>query len=326
MTRDGRLILNLSGTETWMGTCMREIVTFLQGLARDAGALMMQYRNQPFEVYQKADNTVVTEVDLKISQMVCAAISETYPQAGLLTEETLGKMVAPRRFGFIIDELDGTYAYSQGRGGFTFQCAYYDQFHVLQIGLIYDPLKDCMVYAIKGEGVWKEYDQQIIPLSPPPVKAWETLRYAHHRTYMTPTMQRMYDRLGVCSARIIPTGGIGSKAVDFALEKVDVLIALNRKIAAWDWAPGKVILEELGYHVGYLTGQDLTINQPELDFSFGYLVCPRQHYPRFCEELQWDQRQKSVLQIAGKGAKKPNDRKNDTNVQSFFTLTIFFSK
>ncbi|MEM6806039.1 MAG: inositol monophosphatase family protein, partial [Bacteroidota bacterium] len=169
--------------------------------------------------------------------------------------------------------------------GFTFQCAYYDQFDQLKIGVIYDPLRDVMVYAIKGEGVYWLTQNQKQKIPAWNTKAWEELRYANHRKYMTGTIRRMYESLGVEESQIIPTGGIGSKCIDFVEGKVDVLISLNRAIGAWDWAPGKVILEELGWKLCHLTGEELEINKA--DKGFGYLVCPPEHYDTLCEKLDW---------------------------------------
>ena len=260
---------------------------FLRELALKAGKLMLENRGKSYGIYQKADNTFVTEIDLAVSRMVCEAVTEKYPEYGLLTEETMGKMPAPRRRGFIFDELDGTFSYLKGRSGFSFQCAYYNQFNDLRIGLIYDPLRDLLIYGIKNAGVWIEHQQQRRCVSNPIHKKWHTLKFANHRNQIGRTLSKVYNRMGVTHDRIIPTGPIGSKVIDFVLGKVDAMVALNKGIQPWDWAPGKVILEELGYHISHISGEALVLNREVDKSAFGYLVCQQNHLPRFREELSW---------------------------------------
>ncbi|MCB0853274.1 MAG: hypothetical protein KDD63_13710, partial [Bacteroidetes bacterium] len=120
-------------------------------------------------------------------------------------------------------------------------------------------------------------------------KEWDDLRYGHHRIFMSDTHKLMYDKMGVSEDQIVSTGSIGSKVIDLIKGQFEVLIALNRKVAAWDWAPGKVIIEELGYCLYHLTGEEVKLTDPREEniHTFGYLACPREHLPRFQEELRW---------------------------------------
>lgn len=260
---------------------------FLKNIAKKAGEVMMASWEKEVTVFQKPDNTIVTSVDLEISQMVCRTILDVYPESALLTEETSGKLLYPKRTGFIVDELDGTYSYSIKRPGFTFQCAYYENYDQLAIGLIYDPLRDLMVYSLKGEGVWIEQVGQSKKRVYMEKKPWLNLRFGHHRTYMTQTHKKMYSLMGVKADNIVSTGSIGSKTIDFALGKIDVIIALNRVVSPWDWAPGKAILEELGYNFSHLTGEAVMLRYPGNFSGFGYLVCPPEHLEKFHKELHW---------------------------------------
>ena len=268
---------------------MRSKRKFLENLARDAGKLMMDNWQKDVDIYEKDDHTIVTEVDLKISKMVCDRIAQTYPESAILTEETHKELYFPRETGFIIDELDGTFSFVNGRSGFNFQCAYYENYGELKVGLIYDPMKDIVLSATKGKGVSLTEKGVTTKISPFPHKEWDDLRYGHHRIFMSDTHKLMYDKMGVSEDQIVSTGSIGSKVIDLIKGQFEVLIALNRKVAAWDWAPGKVIIEELGYCLYHLTGEEVKLTDPREEniHTFGYLACPREHLPRFQEELRW---------------------------------------
>lgn len=264
----------------------KEIVVFLCQLARDAGAIMMSKRGSTLQIFVKKDSSLVTEVDLAISKMVVERVGQFAPHWGLMTEETCVGKCEEHDVGLIVDELDGTNGYATGLGGFTFQCAFHTGGRIMA-AVIYDPLEDVLVYSIKGQGVWVEQHNTTTKVTPSINKHWDTLRFAHHRRYMTGTIRKMYARMGVAKQNIIPTGGIGSKIIDFALGKVDVIVALNRNIQPWDWAPGKLILEELGYSCSHLTGAPLRLFSSSNELEFGYLICPESHWNRFLGELSW---------------------------------------
>lgn len=269
--------------------CMNRsaIIDFLRELAHEAGAIMLERRGSPLQTYRKSDRSLVTETDLAISTLVQRRVAAFAPNWSLLTEESGGGLRQPHGDeGLIVDELDGTNAYAHGLEGFTFQCAYYRQ-RKLQIGLIYDPLGDRLLYAKHDKGVWLETEGRSIPVAMPEYRRWRELRFAHHRQYMTNTIRKMYALMGIADRNIIPTGGIGSKCLDFVTGKVDVVVALNRRIAPWDWAPGKVILEELGYSFTHLTGAAVHLYGTPAPQAFGYLVCPPEHRGRFLRELAW---------------------------------------
>lgn len=264
----------------------KEIVEFLRELARDAGSIMMSKRGNPLQIFRKADSTLVTEVDLAISRLVVKRVKDFAPHWGLMTEETCGGKCPEHEMGLIVDELDGTNGYANGLGGFTFQCAFHISGRV-HCAVIYDPLNDRLVSAIRGQGVWLEDESGIQKITKATYRNFEQLRFAHHRRYMTATIAKMYARMGTAPKNIIATGGIGSKIIDFVMGKVDVIVALNRNIQPWDWAPGQLILEELGYACSHLTGTPLRLFSKTRELEFGYLVCPQEHWNRFLSELSW---------------------------------------
>lgn len=248
---------------------------------------MLARRDGHKEIYHKADLSPVTAVDLEISRLVCQRVSEQFPGYGLLTEETFSGRMVPFERGFVIDELDGTHSYMLGRREFSFQAAYYEEGRLVA-GVIFSPMRELMLYAARGQGVFMQTVSQISRILPPSYRAWSRLRFAHHRNHMTETQRRVYVRLGVPASRIIHTGCISSKTIDFVLGKVDALVALNRFIGPWDWAPGKVILEELGFRLTHLDGSELRLfATPAEGMSFGYLVCQQAHHERLYSELQW---------------------------------------
>ena len=282
----GRWVNLVSNLQSLGIRVMDKPIVFIEKLAREAGAIMREHYRRPIEIRRKPDGTPVTAVDLEISAHVCQQLRTHYPAHGLLTEETAADFRLAER-GFIIDELDGTNAFIRRKPGFAFQAAYYENHDQLQAAVIYDPLRDLMLLAKPGEGVLLRAGSKTLSIRPMPVRRWQYLRFAHHRTYMTDTHRRIYQHLNLREEKVVSTGCVASKVFDFVLGRVDALIALNRFVAPWDWAPGQVILQELGYALTHLNGQPLHLADQRSPESFGYLTAPAVHIQTLVEKLAW---------------------------------------
>ncbi|MEL6670967.1 MAG: inositol monophosphatase [Bacteroidota bacterium] len=266
---------------------MWETLEFLKELAQDAGAIMLQHWRRDLQVTTKHNGTPVSQVDLAISQMACQRIQAAFPEHVLLTEETFHPSKLPAEKGFIIDELDGTNAFIHGKAGFVFQVAYFENYDQLKLALIFDPVREILVYAIKDKGAWIEKKGAARQAVMPRIRRWRDLKFANHRLYMPPTLRKVYAMLGVSQENIVPTGSIGSKSMSFALGEVHVLVGLNRRMPFWDIAPGILLLQELGYSFSHLTGEKITLFPEDNDLAFGYLVCPPQFEAKARKELEW---------------------------------------
>lgn len=67
----------------------------------------------------KNDGTVVTEIDLKISDIILKTIKELFPFANVLSEECTTPFDDQKDWTFVLDPIDGTDSYSQGMTGWA---------------------------------------------------------------------------------------------------------------------------------------------------------------------------------------------------------------
>lgn len=251
---------------------LNEILGFLKEQARAAGQIMRNHYGQDYSVYYKPDNSRVTDVDLAISDMIHQRSPEAFPSIGLYTEEGANRKITPNKDFFIIDELDGTSFFIENRKGFSHQAAFFSAQHGLLIGLVYLPLDDVMLYAIKGQGARKETAGGIETLDPPPVKDFGHLRYAHPARYRGSKYQDFYQKMGVAPDQLVMTSAY--KTLQFVRGELDVSILLKGGMPVWDWAGEKVIVEELGYRYTYLDGREMRFGQVPTPRETGYLICP----------------------------------------------------
>lgn len=129
------------------------MLSFAMQMARDAGSVLMQ-RLGTAKVSIKGDINLVTEADLASEQLIIDRIRSYYPQHGILAEESGEAILVEGRrseWKWIIDPLDGTTNYAHGYPCFSVSIAL-EHAGVLEIGVVYDPVRDEMFAAERGKG------------------------------------------------------------------------------------------------------------------------------------------------------------------------------
>lgn len=128
-----------------------EFLTVAVEAAREAGAFLKE-RFGTVERYdlKTSHHDLVTEADRTAERIILERIGKAYPEHGILSEESPPQRAeAPYRW--VIDPLDGTTNYAHGIPFFGVSIALEERGEVL-VGVIYDPLRDELYTALKGEG------------------------------------------------------------------------------------------------------------------------------------------------------------------------------
>jgi myo-inositol-1(or 4)-monophosphatase len=138
-----------------------------------AGAVMRQNYHQPHEITMKGAIDPVTETDFQCQEIIIEMIHQAFPDHGFLAEERAGEgglgqppsavpgisypglawesdPIGPA-CRWIIDPLDGTVNFAHGYPAFCVSIAC-EADGVLEYGVIYDPLRDELFEASRGEG------------------------------------------------------------------------------------------------------------------------------------------------------------------------------
>ena len=129
------------------------MLNFATQVARDAGNLLVQ-RLGIAKITTKGDINLVTEADIAAENLIIESIRSYYPQHGILAEESGEAIqVAGKRsdWKWIIDPLDGTTNYAHGYPCFCVSIAL-EHKGELEIGVVYDPMRDDMFAAERGQG------------------------------------------------------------------------------------------------------------------------------------------------------------------------------
>jgi myo-inositol-1(or 4)-monophosphatase len=129
------------------------MLSFATQIAREAGHLLVQ-RLGSAKITNKGDINLVTEADIAAENLIIERIRSHYPQHGILAEESGEAAIIGGRqseWKWIIDPLDGTTNYAHGYPCFCVSIAL-EHKGVLEVGVVYDPMRDEMFAAERGQG------------------------------------------------------------------------------------------------------------------------------------------------------------------------------
>jgi len=128
------------------------VLNFAIDIARDAGKILVQKLGVA-KVSTKGDINLVTEADIAAENLIIDRIRSYYSQHGILAEESGEAVLSGKRseWKWIIDPLDGTTNYAHGYPCFCVSIAL-EREGQLEIGVVYDPMRDEMFAAERGHG------------------------------------------------------------------------------------------------------------------------------------------------------------------------------
>ncbi len=131
----------------------RPAVNVAARAARAAGSIILRYMNRldSVNVVEKQRMDFVSEVDRAAEAEIMRELKRAYPRHAFLGEESgqtgKGNLV------WVVDPLDGTHNYLRGIPHFCVSIALLDRGEPVY-GVIYDPLRDELFTASKGDGAF----------------------------------------------------------------------------------------------------------------------------------------------------------------------------
>lgn len=131
---------------------MTPTLNTLEAMARGAGKILSQGFGAEKRVYHKGVIDLVTDVDRRSEDYLLRQIRDNFPQDGIVAEES-GELPGQDCCVWYIDPLDGTINFSHGLPIFCVSIAYARNGE-LELGVVYDPMRDECFRAQRGAGAW----------------------------------------------------------------------------------------------------------------------------------------------------------------------------
>lgn len=231
--------------------------TFAIEMARAAGALLLEwYEGELLLETKSSEFDLVTQADKASEALIIGRIRAAYPDHAILAEES-GELANEGAYRWIVDPLDGTTNFAQTFPHFCVSIGLHHAGEAL-LGVIYDPLRDELFWAERGQGAWLETPR--IPSRRLRVSNTDRLAaallatgFAYSRA-ITPTnniveFQRVIRRIrGIRRA--------GSAALDLAYVAAGRLDGYwEYHMQPWDTAAGSLLVTEAGGVLSQITGE-----------------------------------------------------------------------
>ncbi|HXJ79641.1 MAG TPA: inositol monophosphatase [Candidatus Methylomirabilis sp.] len=214
---------------------------------------MARDRFQHAEVSWKADDSMVTDVDLQIQAMLKEELTAAFPRDDVLGEEELETADATGRFCWVLDPIDGTNNFGRGMPGFSVSIGVIDAGRP-STGAVYDPLSDQLFAGHVGRGAW--LDGQPLRLEPtrPSGRSLCSIR--------TPFADRVppFVQQWLCRYRLRRTGSTALTLCYVALGAL--AFVYDQHASLWDIAGAAPIVMEAGAILTDPEGGDLFPIEP----------------------------------------------------------------
>ena len=244
------------------------MLNFAIQTAREAGSLLAERFGRSLRISNKSELDLVTESDLASERLIIDRIKTHHPRHAILAEESgidAPDKDAQSEWRWIIDPLDGTTNYAHGYPCFCVSMGLEHRGR-MELGVIYDPIRDEMFSAERGQGA--SLNGKRIQVSPTP-----NLASALLCTGFPYDVRERSEFARHFSNFIMNAQGVrrdGAAALDLAYVAAGRFDGFwEEGLKPWDVAAGVLMIEEAGGVVSDYHGQPLDIHKPPILASNG---------------------------------------------------------
>lgn len=239
--------------------------------ARLAGDVLLRYFRHDLEVNEKGTNDLVTNADLESEQAITTFILSKFPGHQFLAEEQHQELAAPDEIEhlWIVDPLDGTTNYAHGIPHFAVSIAYY-RFGVPECGVIFNPVRDELYVAVRGAGAYGQGDRLAVGQQQQLSAALIGVGFYYDRGEMMRATLATVAALFESQIRGIRR--FGTASLDLCQVAAGSYGAFfEYQLSPWDFAAGRLLVEEAGGQMTTATGERLPIAKTTLLASNSHL-------------------------------------------------------
>ncbi len=219
-----------------------DALKFATETAQAAGALLRDYYQRGVTAEYKGDIDLVTEADRASETLILDRIRTTYPDHAILAEESgADTQVSPYRW--IVDPLDGTTNFAHGFPAFSVTLALLVD-DVLELGVTYDPLRDELFTAQRGQGA--RLNGRVIHVSSTPLldRALLCTGFPYDRRTNSLDNTRQFVDFLKSSQAVLRVGSAALDLANVACGRLDGFWEF--RLSAWDMAAGVLLVNEAG--------------------------------------------------------------------------------
>jgi myo-inositol-1(or 4)-monophosphatase len=235
-----------------------DLISSMQGMAREAGALLMDYFRQHVKIEYKGGADLVTVADRESEALILERIRKQFPKHDVMGEEGT-RIETGSDYKWYVDPLDGTTNFVHGYPVFCVSLGV--EYRGRRIaGVVYDPTRDEMFAAEFGGGA--RLNDTVIHVSATPTlgECLIATGFPSQKRHKNPNIY-FYHQLTLRTHGVRRAGSAALDLCNVASGRFDGFWEFN--LNPWDTAAGVLIAEEAGATVTDFSGGEFQIASRE---------------------------------------------------------------
>ena len=252
----------------------QELLMVATTAAHAGGGVLMRYLRDGVQIRDKSGGggkayDLVSDADVESELAIAGQLREKLPGHELLGEESLSDGDVNAEHLWVIDPLDGTNNYAHGIPHFAVSIAYYHRGEPV-LGVILNPAREEMYTATKGGGAFLNGEPVAVTDEPLLTKSLIGCGFYYDRGDMMRSTLATIEDFFVREVHGIRR--FGTAALDLCQVGCGQFGGyFEYQLSPWDFAAGRLFVEEAGGKVTDARGQPLPIASSSILASNGKL-------------------------------------------------------
>ena len=234
---------------------MKDLINNICLLVKDCGKVILNADREKMAIDIKSGVTdLVTEYDKGIQEQIAIGLKKILPEAKFIGEEGSSDELTDDGYAFVVDPIDGTSNFIKDYHMSAISVALLKGKEVVA-GVVYNPYLDEVFHAIKGKGAF--CNGKKISVSSQPMS--NALVLFGTSPYDKKLFGKTIEILSGYFEQALDIRRSGSAALDLcsvACGRAELYFELQ--VSPWDFAAGKLLVEEAGGVVTALDGTPLS--------------------------------------------------------------------
>ena len=257
--------------------------------------LYREHLERGVQVDMKGPGDPVTVADREANVMICEALAEAFPDAGVIAEESAPEdaaslaALATRPRVFFVDPLDGTREFVDQNGEFAVMIGLAVDGRA-EAGVVALPVDGRLVAGRVGGGAFvQEPNGDRRPLAVEPTSRFDAATMVVSRSHLPPIIAPLRKRLGI--GELEPCGSVGVKISRIVLGQADLYVHAGPGMKHWDTCGPQAILEAAGGRMTDLRGQPMDYGSSEIRLQRGLVATNGHLHPGVLSAVDWAERE-----------------------------------
>lgn len=235
--------------------------------ARQAGALLRDYRSRQRTLAYKGAVDLTTDADRASEELIVGAITAAFPHHAIVAEEGSG-VAASSAYTWVVDPLDGTTNYAHDLPFFSVSIGLLHEGQ-LHLGVVYDPLRDELFAGQRGQGATCNGKPLTVSSTATLTESCCTTGFPYDRRERPDNNLPEFGRV-LLRARDVRR--LGSAALELSYVAAGRLQAhWELRLKPWDTAAGALLVLESGGQISGIDGSPWSPDSPTMVASNGQI-------------------------------------------------------